>query len=58
MNVSHAPLSTSRILVGDTCALVNEVFEGTRRASLTSLLAALHHGAVRLYVPRHVLDEV
>lgn len=58
VTVSRASLSTSRILVGDTCALVNEVFEGARRATLTSLLAALHHGAVRLYVPRHVLDEV
>ncbi|MFG1849652.1 PIN domain-containing protein [Micromonospora carbonacea] len=58
MTVSRVSLSTSRILIGDTCALVNEVFEGTRRATLTSLLAALHHEAVRLYVPRHVLEEV
>jgi predicted nucleic acid-binding protein len=58
MTYSRTLLSPSRVMVGDCCALVNEVFEGTKRKNLTSLLSALHHNTVRLYVPRHVLDEL
>ncbi|MEU5943853.1 hypothetical protein ABZ807_32960 [Micromonospora sp. NPDC047548] len=58
MPYSIAPLNRSRVFVGDCSALVNEIIEGTRRQNLTSLLAALHQGVVRLYIPRHVLDEL
>jgi predicted nucleic acid-binding protein len=58
MAYSRTLLSRSRVLVGDCSALVNEIIEGTRRGNLTSLLAGLHHRAVRLYLPRHVLDEL
>jgi hypothetical protein len=37
---------------------MNEIIEGTRNKNLTGLLAALHHDAAVLYVPRHVLVEV
>lgn len=58
MPYSLTPLDRARVLVGDCCALVNEVIEGTRRQNLTALLAALNQQAVRLYVPRHVLVEL
>jgi hypothetical protein len=47
-----------RLLVGDTGVLMNEVVQGARRGELTSLLAALHHDAARLYIAEHVLGEM
>jgi hypothetical protein len=47
-----------RLLVGDTGVLMNDVVQGTRRAELTSLLAALDHDAARLFVAEHVLGEM
>ena len=44
--------------VGDTGPLMQEVIQFTRRGELTSVLAALHHDAARLFVARHVLAEV
>jgi hypothetical protein len=50
--------SGARLFIGDTGALMNDVVWATRNGKLTSLLAALHHDAALLYIPRHVLIEI
>lgn len=51
-------LSPPRALIGDTGELMKEVCRSLRQQHQTSLLAALHLGTVRMYIPRHVLDEM
>jgi hypothetical protein len=46
------------LLVGDTCALMNELVQATRNGHATSLLAAICHDAVRVYITRDVLIEI
>ena len=46
------------LLVGDTCALMNELVQATRNGRATSLLAAMCHDAVRIFIARDVLIEV
>ncbi|MET8352513.1 hypothetical protein [Micromonospora sp. NPDC005206] len=46
------------LLVGDTCALMNDVVQGTRNGRLTSLIVALDHDTYRLVISMHVLTEV
>lgn len=55
---SLARLSPPRALVGDTGELMKEVCRSLRQQHDTSLLAALHLGTARLYLPRHVMDEM
>jgi hypothetical protein len=51
-------LAPPSLLIGDTGALMGEVVQSTRRGYLTSLMVALYHDSVRLFIARHVLDEV
>jgi len=46
------------VWIGDSGALMKDVCQGLRGARMTSLLAALHHDAARLFVAGHVLEEV
>ncbi len=46
------------LLVGDTCALMNEVVQATRNGRPTSLLASMCLDAARVLISRHVLIEI
>jgi len=56
--VSLVRLAAPRLCVGDTCALMNEVLRFAHTGELTSLLVALHHDTARMFISRHVFDEV
>lgn len=58
MSRSLLRIAEPTLLVGDTCALMNDVVQGTRNGRLTSLIVALDHDTYRLFIPRHVLIEV
>jgi hypothetical protein len=62
----YGPLATTPLirvaspdlLVGDTCAVMNELVQATRNGYATSLLVAMCLDAVRVVISRHVLLEI
>ncbi len=51
-------VAPTTLLVGDTCALMNDVVQGARNGRLTSLIVALDSDTYRLFIPRHILMEI
>lgn len=58
MAIPHSRGGGAHLFIGDTGALMNDVVWAARSGRLSSLLAALHHDAALMYIPRHVLVEV
>lgn len=59
----HRPALSVRVCaphvwVGDSGPLMKDVCRSMRGRQVTSLLAALHYDAARLFIARHVLEEV